>query len=52
MEESAGIEPAHARITDIHWFSGPAPYRSANSPLGEVEEGAGFEPTNVFTFTA
>ena len=32
LEESRGIEPLYAGCSDIHWLSGPAPYRSANSP--------------------
>lgn len=32
MEESEGIEPPHAGITDTHWFSRPAHFRSVNSP--------------------
>ena len=32
LAEGAGIEPAYARCSDAYWFSGPAPYRSANPP--------------------
>jgi hypothetical protein len=33
LAEGAGIEPAYAKCIDVDWFSGPAPYRSANPPM-------------------
>ena len=37
LEESRGFEPLYAGCSDINWLSGPAHYRSANSPRKKLK---------------
>ena len=46
MEEVERIELPYARISDIRWFSGPVPYRSATLP--NLAEKARFRLASAF----